>query len=179
MGAPLQYRGGSVYRVDNRSHGAFAMTSRLASIQVFDQADQNRTVVLASTSENWSLMDRLFTALGNTAPGWSALSGDVVAIGPKGSLVNLTVKSGGTPEFTAAAHSKTSLYAAIGVLFALILLGLAIWAVLRYRRRSADAADDAARRDGPSDGDADLMGNASTGREAGAGPSGTAANDDG
>ena len=186
MGAPLQYRGDSVYRVDNRSQGAFAMSSRLASIQVFDQVDRNRTVVLASTSENWSLMDRLFTTLGNTSQGWSALSGDVVAIGPTGTLVSLTVKAGGTPEFTATAHSKASLYAGIGVLFALILIVLAIWAVLRYRRRSADAADDAddaARRDGPPDDDADprasdLLGNASTG-DASGDPSGTAADNDG
>jgi hypothetical protein len=184
MGAPLQYRGDSVFRVDNRSQGAFAMSSRLASIQVFNQADRNRTVVLASTSENWSLMSRLFAALGNTSQGWSALSGDVVAIGPTGTLVNLTVKTGGAPEFTATAHSKTSLYAGIGVLFGLILLVLAIWAVVRYRRRSADAADDAARRDGGHDDDTDPsttdpMGNASTGGDAGGGPSGTTANDDG
>jgi len=155
MGAPLQYRGGSVYRVDNQSQGAFAMSSRLASIQVFNQPDRNRTVVLASTSENWSLMDRLFASLGNTSQGWSNLSGDVVAIGPTGTLVNLTVKAGGAPQFTAATPSKTGLYAGIGALFALILLSLAIWAVVRYRRRSADAADDAARHGGPLDGDAD------------------------
>jgi hypothetical protein len=155
MGAPLQYRGGSVYRVDNPSQGAFAMSSRLASIQVFNQADRSRTVVLASTSENWSLMDRLFASLGNTSQGWSNLSGDVVAIGPTGTLVNLTVKAGGTPQFTAATPSKTGLYAGIGALFVLILLTLAIWAVVRYRRRSADAADDAARHGDPLDGDAD------------------------
>jgi hypothetical protein len=179
MGAPLQYRGGSVYRVDNRSQGAFAMSSRLASLQVFNQTDRNRTVVLASTSESWALMDRLFSSLGNTSEGWSSLSGDVVAIGPTGTLVHLTVNAGGTPEFTAAAHSQTSLYAGIGALFALILAALAIWAVVRYRRRSADAADDAAREAGALGDAADASGRASTDTDPSGGSTGTASDDHG
>jgi hypothetical protein len=171
MGAPLQYRGQSVYRVDSQSQGAFAMSSRLASLQVFDQTARNRTVVLASTSENWALMDRLFATLGNTSAGWSALSGDVVAIGATGTMVNLTVKAGGTPLFTATTHSNTSLYEAIGALFVLILLALAAWAVIRYRRRSADLTDDAAREAGSVD-----DGTAST---ASAGGTASTATDDG
>ena len=124
-------------------------------------------------------MDRLFASLGNTSAGWSALSGDVVAIGPTGTLVNLTVKAGGTPEFTAAAHSQTSLYAGIGALFALILVALAVWAVLRYRRRSADAADDTAREAGAPGHDADSSGGASTGTDSSGGSTGPASDDDG
>jgi hypothetical protein len=189
MGAPLQYRGNSVYRVDNRSQGAFAMSSRLASLQVFDQTAQNRTVVLASTSESWALMDRLFTALGNTSQDWSALSGDVVAIGTTGTLVNLTVKAGGTPEFTASGHSNATLYAGIGGLLVLIVLALSIWAVLRYRRRASDAADDTTRGTGAVDDgaestitdspDTDDVGNTSSGPDASGNPTGRGSHHDG
>jgi hypothetical protein len=188
MGAPLQYRGRSVYRVDSPSGGAFAMSSRLASIQVFNQTNRNRTVVLASTSENWALMDRLFASLGNTSAGWSALTGDVVAIGPTGASVSLTVTAGGTPVFTTTGSSHTRLYAGIAVLFAVIVLILAIWAVIRYRRRAAhaaDEADDIARAESVGDsGDGAPStggggpGAASTGTVT-IDPRGTASNDDG
>jgi hypothetical protein len=185
MGAPLQYQGQSVYRVDKPSGGAFAMSSRLASIQVFNQTNRNRTVVLASTSENWALMDRLFATLGNSAAGWSALTGDVVAVGPAGSPVNLTVKSGGTPVFTATASSHSLLTVGLAVLFVVIVLALAIWAVVRYRRRAADTTDEAARAGSPDGGD-DVTGSANGGQPGtsatgtvAADPSGTASNDDG
>jgi hypothetical protein len=185
MGAPLQYRGQSVYRVDKPSGGAFAMSSRLASIQVFNQTNSNRTVVLASTSQNWALMDRLFATLGNTAAGWSALTGDVVAVGPTGSPVNLTVRSGGTPVFTATAPGHSLLYVGLAVLFVVVVLALAIWAIVRYRRRAADTSDETARA-GSSDGGDDGTGSAGSGQPGtsttgtvAADPSGTASNDDG
>lgn len=181
MGAPLQYNGNSKYKVNGRPDGTFAMGSRVASLQVFDQPSKNRTVVLASTSENWALMDRLFATLGNTAAGWSALTGDVAAIGATGTLVNLTVRSGGTPVFTATTHNHTTLFAGIAVLFAVLLLGLAIWAVLRYRRRAADAADDKARETGSFDDDTYVTeaGTSTTGNDHPDNPSGTASNEDG
>jgi hypothetical protein len=136
MRPPLQYSSTSKYRINDSSAGQFTMSSQVASLQVFNDASQNRTVLLASTSGSWQLMNRLFTALGSTSAVWSSLTGDVAAIGPQGNLVDLTVNGGGPQLFTATASSHTTAYAAIAGLFVLIVLALVIWAVLRYRRRA-------------------------------------------
>jgi hypothetical protein len=181
IGAPLQYSGNSKYKVNGRPDGTFAMSTRVASLQVFNQPSQNRTVVLASTSENWALMDRLLATLGNTAAGWSGLTGDVAAVGATGGLVSLTVKSGGTPVFAATTHSNTTLYVGIAVLFVVLLLVLVTWAVLRYRRRAADTADDKAREEGSS-GEGTYVtdgGTSTNGNDHPNDPSGTASSEDG
>jgi hypothetical protein len=141
MNPPLQYQGGSMYRVNDASRGRFTMSSQLASLQVFDETSKSRTVVLASTSGSWLLMDRLFTALGNTSQVWTSLTGDVAVIGPTGNLVNLTVAAGGPQLFTVNASNYDTAYAGIAAVFLLLLLVLGVWAVLRYRHRAAAAEE--------------------------------------
>jgi hypothetical protein len=144
MRPPLQSATGSKYRINDQSQGQFSMTSQVASLQVFDESSQGRTVVLASTSGSWQLMDRLFTALGSTSVVWSSLTGDVAAIGPQGNLVDLTIDAGGPQLFTAKTSSHTTTYVAIAAAFIVVLVLLIVWAVFRYRRRQTVVGGDEA-----------------------------------
>ena len=132
---PLQYTKNKEDQINGASGGKFKMSSPLASLQVFDERSNSRTVVLATTSGGWQLMDSLFGALGPTSQVWSGLTGDVAAIGPSGQLVNLTVAGGGPQLFTASTPSYTTEYAGIVALFVLVVAALVVWAVVRYRRR--------------------------------------------
>ncbi len=133
---PLSGVGTSAFKVDDADKGQFSMGSKVASLQVFDQTSNNRTVVLATTTGTWALSDSLFAALGNTASTWGNLTGDVAAVGPSGNLVNLTVNAGGPQKFTAAAKSHKKLYEAVAAVVILLIVIAVLWAALRYRRRT-------------------------------------------
>jgi hypothetical protein len=109
------------------------MGGSLASLQAFADPTNHRTVLLASTSGGWPLMDTLFAWLGNTSQKWLALTGDVLAVSPGGTPANVAVEAGGTPTFAATSANHRALFIGIGILFLLALLALITWALLRRR----------------------------------------------
>lgn len=65
----------------------------LGVVQAF--GDHGRMVLAVDASQDWSLVDRCFDYIRAQPSRWASLTGDVVATGPAGQTVNLTVRSGG------------------------------------------------------------------------------------
>jgi hypothetical protein len=62
-------------------------------VQSFTQ--NGRTVLAITGTDNWSLVDNSFDHIRGLPNRWASLTGDVVAAGPAGEAVNLTVREGG------------------------------------------------------------------------------------
>ena len=65
----------------------------LGSIQAFADRTRNRSIVLVTTTDEWSLVDPLFTYIDGLDGGWSALTGDVLAAGAAGEPINVTIRA--------------------------------------------------------------------------------------
>ncbi|OAN42375.1 hypothetical protein [Mycolicibacterium iranicum] len=146
---PISGDGGEV-SVDNLPAELSAnIGDGLGSIQVFADRPRDRTVVLVTTTDAWSLVDPLFTYIDGLEGKWSALSGDVLAAGRAGVATNLSVFAQPTGEDVAEAPpAETSPpWAVIGIAVAVaaagaILAGI-LWSSLRRKRRQSVPAGDA------------------------------------
>ncbi|MGE2689228.1 hypothetical protein [Mycolicibacterium pulveris] len=118
----------------------------LGSLQAF--ADRDRTVVLVTTSGDWSLVDPVFDYLATREQGWGDLRGDVVVAGAGGTAKNLTVRSNGPALRVAETSNHWLPWALLGGATALIAAGAAIVIAIR-RRRSAQPALAAPDNSGP------------------------------
>lgn len=128
----------------------------LGSIQVFADRPRDRTVVLVTTTDAWSLVDPLFTYIDGLEGKWSALSGDVLAAGRAGVATNLSVFAQPTGEDVAeSAPAETSppwtvIGIAVAVAAAVAILAGILWSSLRRKRRqSAPAGEDPATTPAP------------------------------
>jgi len=65
----------------------------LGSIQAFADRPRNRSIVLITTTDAWTLVDPLFAYLDGLDGGWSALTGDVLAAGAAGVPTNVAIRS--------------------------------------------------------------------------------------
>lgn len=65
----------------------------LGVIQAF--SDHGRTVLAVDATQDWSLVERCFDYIRAQPSRWASLTGDVVATGPAGGTVNLTLREGG------------------------------------------------------------------------------------
>ena len=136
--APLEFQGRHVYRASTPIGGAIRVGARLAAIEVFADVARNRTVVSVSTTQDWSVTDRLFAWLGDTPTKWSSLTGDVLVGGTTGDPVNLTIRAGAPATFVPTSSAQWWLIAA-AALFVLVALGLLAWFVrVLLRRRSSE-----------------------------------------
>ncbi len=108
----------------------------LGSIQAFADPPRDRSVVLVTTTDAWSLVDPLLDYIDSNNGGWSALGGDVLAAGAAGTPTTLTLRAG-ADEFTPpneASSSNHTVPLAIGIaVLAALLLVTAI--VITRRRR--------------------------------------------
>ncbi|MET0701155.1 MAG: hypothetical protein ABWY93_15985 [Mycobacterium sp.] len=116
------------------------MDDGLGSIQAFADKPRNRTVVLVTTTSQWSLVDPLLDYLGDTnAGGWSRLSGDVLAAGQAGTPTNLAIRGEdtvGEPGAVNAAQASAGIpWVGIGVGVAVVAIGAALAAAWLVRRR--------------------------------------------
>ncbi|WP_233716451.1 hypothetical protein [Mycolicibacterium vinylchloridicum] len=109
--------------------------SGLGSIQAFADAPRDRTVVLVTTTANWSLVDPLFGYIEQLPDGWSQLTGDVLAAGAQGVPAGVSIRD--TRVATAPAQSSSAL--PVGTVLGLLgafALGIAVaWLWLRLIRR--------------------------------------------
>lgn len=110
----------------------------LGSIQAFADRPRNRSVVLITTTDAWSLVDPLFNYLDAPGGGWSQLTGDVLAAGAAGDPTNVAIRSAGEVfEAPTATPDPVKQWLPIGIGVAAVA-AVAIIAVilLAGRRRS-------------------------------------------
>ncbi|WP_199254367.1 hypothetical protein [Mycolicibacterium mengxianglii] len=108
------------------------ITDGVGSIQVFADRPRDRTVILVTTNGAWSLVEPLFGHIDRLPDGWSSLAGDVLAAGPEGTVVDLSLGSADTAS--PADHDRPGwpLWAALGgVAVVALAVGIALW----WRRR--------------------------------------------
>ncbi|WP_319437066.1 hypothetical protein [Mycobacterium sp. RTGN5] len=136
----------------NGSNVNFALSSELqlnidkglGSIQAFADPQHNRSVVLVTTTADWTLLDPLFTYIDGTTGDWSQLTGDVLAAGAAGTPVNAAVRPTATADApTRSAASNLALYAYIagGVLAAIAVVAVIVFLLRRRARETRRLAD--------------------------------------
>lgn len=113
----------------------------LGSIQAFADRARNRSVVLITTTGDWSLVDPLLRYIAGLDGTWSALTGDVLAAGEAGVPTNLTIFAegvGGDSVERPQAEEASLPRAAIGLggaaLAILVIVAGVLWATRRRRR---------------------------------------------
>jgi hypothetical protein len=115
----------------------------LGSIQAFADTPRNRSVVLVTTTTDWTLVDPLFAYIDGTVGDWSQLTGDVLAAGAGGTPTEASIRPAGNifePPQSSASDSwlKTGLVVGgvvVGALAALAVLAATLF--LRRRRTHA------------------------------------------
>lgn len=134
---------GQLTSIEATDAGAATIPDGLASIQAF--AQNNRTVLLVTTSGDWSLTEPLFTHLAALKNGWTDLSGDVLLAGQGAQPQTLTIRAAGPVELPAASgtHWKLVAWLVAGVL--LVMAGLVAFLYLRRRRNTKAARGDNAK----------------------------------
>jgi len=115
----------------------------LGSMQAFAEGD--RTIVLVTTSGDWSLVNPVFDYLATRPGGWRDLRGDVVVAGAGGIAKNITVRSDGPALRVVETSNRWVPWALLGAATALIaslVVGVAVG--LRRKARRAKVGQHAA-----------------------------------
>jgi hypothetical protein len=105
-------------------------------VQSFTQ--NSRTVLAISGTDDWSLVDNSFEHIRWLPNQWASLTGDVVAAGPAGQAVNLTVREGGAMAHQPAPAPGWQWWAWFSVAAAGAAVIMAGTIVLIRRRRAKD-----------------------------------------
>lgn len=118
----------------------------LGSIQAFADRPRNRSVVLVTTTDAWTLVDPLFAYLGQLEGGWTALTGDVLAAGAAGIPTNVTIRADADNSATATtdltgSSDSVKKWVPVGIAIAVAAAVAAIAAALWSRRRRAAGPD--------------------------------------
>jgi hypothetical protein len=131
--APIQPGQSKSVTINGSPVTAVDLGGAVGVIQAF--TDNGRMVLAVGGSDDWSLLDRSFDYIRGLKDGWASLSGDVVATGPAGTAVNLTVREGGPmahqPEPAEGWRWWAWLTAAVGGIAALAVI---VALVVRRRR---------------------------------------------
>jgi hypothetical protein len=118
-----------------RSKVTLDLPEGLGSLQAFAHGD--RTVVLVTTTGDWSLADRTLQYLDSQARGWRDLTGDVVVTGPNGQPKDLTIRAQGPILQLVDAGVNWVPWVVIGsVAAAAIAVALSGLTIVRRRRRT-------------------------------------------
>lgn len=105
----------------------------IATLQVFDQTSNNRTVLLASTAGDWSTFTPIETQLASSG-GWSALTGDTLLVGPAGKVSNFAIRAGGTQQLALQPEVGNNLIK-LGLLVSAIVIVVLLLAIAGLSRR--------------------------------------------
>ncbi len=135
--APLQGLGGTLVVVNAATGVTLNPEIPLASIQVFSQSSNQRTVVMAATSGRWSLFGPIFRYLGATNAKWQALTGDVLATSSSGQVVNVAIRAGlpSSDQFTVPPVNKIITIGLLASVIAIVVvLGIGFFLVRRRRK---------------------------------------------
>ena len=158
--SPLVSLHGTTIVVDAKRNITLNPNVALASLSVFADNAHNRTVLAATTSGSWDLFNPIFAQLGNTSSGWQGLTGDTLAAGPGGQVVNVAILAGlpADQQFQPIAVNGVVW---LGILLSLLaLLGfllLGAWLIRRYYRRKragrvdGDKVDESDENSAPTD----------------------------
>jgi len=125
----------SEINVDLPSQLHFDANHGLGSIQAFADQARNRTVVLITTTDSWTMVNPLFDYIDGLDGGWSQLTGDTLAAGAAGIPIDVAIHS---QDSTTTPHTGWSHRLQIigGLVLAALVLGAgAFW----WRRRSRDS----------------------------------------
>lgn len=112
----------------------------LGSIQAFADPPHNRSVVLVTTTADWTLVDPLFSYIDGPAGDWSQLTGDVLAAGAGGTPTNTAIRTADDvvePTVVSAPGSWLSAPAVAAVVAAILAVIAVVAAILYLRRRRA------------------------------------------
>lgn len=116
----------------------------LGSIQVLADDEHNRTVVLVTTSGDWSLVEPVLDYVDGLPAGWSSLSGNVVAAGAAGIVTDLTLGSAtaapspGDSQPQSSGAPSWGVWVTVAAVCVLVALAAALW----WRRRRPRTSDD-------------------------------------
>lgn len=114
----------------------------VGSIQAFADPPHNRSVVLVTTTSDWTRVDPLFNFIDGTAGDWSQLTGDVLAAGGSGNPINIAIRPAGNifePPPSSAAGSWLKLWIVGGVLAALVVIAVIVYVLRRKPRQPRKA----------------------------------------
>ena len=113
----------------------------LGSIQAFADRPRNRSVVLVTTTAAWTLVDPLFNYIDGLDGRWSALTGDVLAVGAAGVPTNIAIRADGSAaeslEPQPSPHSMNQ-WIPVGI-GATVVAAIAIGAAALWSRRRRTA----------------------------------------
>lgn len=114
-----------------------AIPGGLASIQAYTQ--NNRTIVLITTSGQWSLAAPLFSYLDNLENGWRDLRGDVLVAGQGAQPQTLTIRSDGPVPTSLDTDTGWQRWAWLSTAAVVVAAALIIGFVTRRRRHRTAA----------------------------------------
>jgi hypothetical protein len=125
-------------RVDLRGELRASIDRGVGSIQAFADTPRNRSVVVITTSGEWSLVGPLFGYIDQLPGGWSSLVGNVVAAGAAGTVTNLSIGPGDVAPPPVDESTSWPTWLAFGA-GGVLLVGLGLGALLWSRRRRGAA----------------------------------------
>jgi hypothetical protein len=109
----------------------------LGSVQVFADRPRDRSVVLVTTTDAWTLVDPLMSYIDGLDGGWSQLTGDVLAAGAAGVPTNIEVRAEADtfePPSSQPMDNGILVGAGVAVVAVIATVAVALW--VRRRRRT-------------------------------------------
>lgn len=134
LSAPVSFDGANTATIGGATDTTVDLNGPIGVVQAF--TDKDRMVLAINGSGDWSLVTKTLDYIRTLESRWSSLSGDVVATGPAGQSVSLTLREGGAQANDYPGDSWirwTVLSAGAGVAIVLGTAGALLW----RRRRTA------------------------------------------
>ncbi len=139
---PVMLKPKTTSTIDGPQGTQVGTNASVATLQVFNQTNTNRTTVLAMTSADWQNFAPIEQQL-STFGAWSSLTGDTLLVGPAGQVSDLAIRAGGPSQLALAPNTGTNLIwiglAASALVIVVLLLAIAGLSRRRKRQRRTGA----------------------------------------